>query len=69
MKPIFRVLEPDGSEPDLEKIALTEDWADGLMYCDMDQFLIDNDGHVALTDECGKIAWPPLDRFKIEWLR
>lgn len=32
----FRVLNPDGSVPDLEQIALNEDWAKDLMYCDMD---------------------------------
>ena len=29
-----------GKEPDMEKIALEEDWAKELMYCDMEGFFI-----------------------------
>ena len=55
-----------GKEPDMSNIALTEEWAKGLMYCDMEGFHIDEDGTLCLADECGKCAYCPHGRFKIE---
>lgn len=56
-----------GKEPDLEQIALTEEWANGLIYCDMEGFYIGDDGTLILADECGGIAYCPVDRFTIRW--
>ena len=54
-----------GEYPDLWEIALKEDWANGLMYCDMEGFAIEEDGTLLLLDECGKYAYCPEGRFKI----
>ena len=54
-----------GEYPDLWEIALKEDWANGLMYCDMEGFAIEEDGTLILLDECGKHAYCPEGRFKI----
>lgn len=54
-----------GEYPDLWEIALKEDWANGLMYCDMEGFAIEEDGTLLLLDECGKQAYCPKGRFKI----
>lgn len=54
-----------GKYPDLEKIALKEDWAQGLMYCDMEGFALDEDGTLLLLDECGRQVCCPPDRFEI----
>lgn len=54
-----------GAYPDVEKIALTEDWAKGLIYCDIDCFAIQEDGNLILIDDCWNIAYPPEGRFKI----
>lgn len=54
-----------GEYPNLEEIALHEPWASGLMYCDMAGFLFDEDGILALADECGRLAYCPHDRFKV----
>lgn len=54
-----------GKYPDLEKIALKEDWAQGLMYCDMEGFALEEDGTLLLLDECGRQACCPPDRFEI----
>lgn len=54
-----------GKYPDLEKIALKEDWAQGLMYCDMEGFALEEDGTLLLLDECGRQAYCPPDRFEI----
>lgn len=63
----FNVIDlTTGKEPDLEQIALNEEWAKGLIYCDMEGFHIDEDGTLCLADECGKYAYCPHDRFKIE---
>lgn len=54
-----------GKYPDIERIALEEEWAKGLTYCDMEGFHIDEDGTLCLADECGNYAYCPHDRFKI----
>lgn len=54
-----------GEYPDLWEIALTEEWAKGLMYCDMDGFAIREDGSLILLDECGNCVSCPQDRFEI----
>lgn len=54
-----------GEYPDLYKIALKEEWAKGLMYCDMEGFSINEDGQLILSDECGKFVYCPSDRFTI----
>jgi hypothetical protein len=54
-----------GKEPDLEEIALKEEWAKGLMYCDMEGFAIEEDGDLVLMDECGKFAYCPEERFRL----
>ena len=54
-----------GEYPDLLDIALTEDWAKGLMYCDMEGFALEEDGTLLLLDECGKFAYCPPGRFRV----
>ena len=62
----FNVIDKQtGKEPDLEKIALNEDWAKDLIYCDMDGFAIMEYGDLILLDECGKHVFCPADRFEI----
>ena len=56
-----------GEYPDLWEIALKEDWAKGLCYCDMDGFAIMEDGNLILMDECGEFAYCPYGRFEIVW--
>lgn len=52
-------------EPDIEDIALHEQWAEGLVYCDMEGFAICQDGTLMLFDECGNSVYCPVGRFKI----
>ena len=52
-------------EADEYEIALKEDWAKGLMYCDMDGFALLQDGTLILVDECGRFEYCPADRFEI----
>lgn len=58
-----------GEYPELEKIALKEDWAKHLMYCDMEGFAIEEDGTLLLLDECGRQACCPAGRFEIRHLQ
>lgn len=62
----FDVIDTKTREyPDLEKIALTEEWAQGLVYCDMDGFAVREDGSLILLDECGNCVSCPPGRFEI----
>lgn len=54
-----------GEEPDLWNIALEEEWANGLMYCDMEGFAMKQDGALVLLDECGEFRYCPPDRFNV----
>lgn len=72
----FTVLDiKTGKYPDLSDIALHEEWAQDLMYCDMDGFAVQEDGTLILMDECGRFAYCPEGRFQIvldkpnEWER
>lgn len=59
MKAFTVIDKKTGKYPDLQEIALTEDWAKHLMYCDMEGFAIQEDGTLILMDECGNMAYCP----------
>ena len=62
----FKVIDKKtGKEADTYKIALKEDWAKHLIYCDMEGFAIEEDGSLVLMDECGNVVYCPADRFEI----
>ena len=56
-----------GNEADTYNIALHEDWAKHLCYCDMDGWAIQDDGSLLLLDECGRYAYADRERFKVVW--
>lgn len=56
-----------GKEADVYNIALHEDWAKHLCYCDMDGWAIQDDGSLLLLDECGRYAYADKERFKVVW--
>jgi len=56
-----------GKEADEYNIALYEDWAKHLCYCDMEGWAIENDGTLLLVDECGRFAYADKERFKVVW--
>lgn len=63
---LFTVIDSQtGKEPDLEQIALKEKWAQNLMYCDMEGFVLDSEGELFLLDECGNYASVPEGRFPV----
>jgi hypothetical protein len=67
-KNTFTVIDTKtGEYPDLEAIALHEDWAKGLIYCDMEGFAIAEDGSLILMDECDNSRNCPIGRFEIVW--
>ena len=65
----FHVIDKTtGKEADPYEIALKEDWAKSLCYCDMEGFAILEDGTLILTDECGRFEFiQENDRFEIVW--
>ena len=56
-----------GKEADTYNIALHEDWAKHLCYCDMEGWAITDDGTLLLVDECGRVAYADRERFKVKW--
>lgn len=64
----FHVIDnKTGKEADLWEIALKEDWAKSLCYCDMEGFAIEEDGTLLLLDECGRHEYCDPDRFEVVW--
>lgn len=67
---MFTVIDnKTGEYPNCEKIALKEDWAKSLIYCDIDGFYIGEDGTLVLVDDCGNAAFPPNGRFTVKWVK
>ena len=56
-----------GKEANPQEIALHENWAKNLIYCDMEGFAIMEDGSLILMDECGKYEYCPHGRFEVKW--
>jgi len=56
-----------GEEADTYNIALHEDWAKHLCYCDIDGWAIQDDGTLLLVDDCGRVAYADRERFKVKW--
>ncbi|HNW32677.1 MAG TPA: hypothetical protein PKL44_00295 [Candidatus Dojkabacteria bacterium] len=62
----FHVIDKlTGKEADTYEIALKEEWAKNLIYCDMEGFALQEDGSLILVDECGTFAYCPEDRFEV----
>lgn len=62
----FRVIDnKTGKEADTWNIAQHEEWAQSLIYCDMEGFAITEDGTLVLMDECGNVVYCDTDRFKV----
>lgn len=62
----FEVIDPlTGVYPDVEKIALREQWASHLCYCDIQGFFIGESGELILADEIGRFAYCPSGRFAV----
>ena len=63
---MFSVIDTKtGKEADTYMIALKEDWAKELCYCDIDGWAIGEDGTLMLVDECGRCAYADRERFKV----
>lgn len=54
-----------GKEANEYTIAMHEEWASGLTYCDMEGFAISQNGSLLLIDECGVYRACPYDRFEV----
>lgn len=62
----FRVMDnKTGKEADPYEIALHEEWAQGLVYCDMEGFMLTENGDLMLADECGTYIYCDPKRFKV----
>ena len=62
----FKVIDKKtGKEADPYEIALHEEWAHNLMYCDMEGFFVGEEGDLILADECGNYEFVSKDRFEV----
>ena len=66
---IFKVIDNrTGKEPIYDFNHLfKEKWfkESGLIYCDISGWIIDEEGFLALTDDCNNMAYPPIERFSV----
>lgn len=64
----FTVIDNNtGEYPDCEAIALNEEWAKHLIYCDIEGFYIGEDGNSVLIDDCGNAAFCSDGRFTVKF--
>lgn len=63
----FEVFNKDGTQISFDDIfkMRKEDWAEKLMFFDIDGFAITEDGNLVLMDKCGSVACVPYDRFAV----
>ena len=62
----FAVIDNEtGKEADPHQIANDEEWADSLIYCDIEGFALLENGSLILLDECGNYEVCPADRFTV----
>lgn len=54
-----------GKEANVDEIVNNEEWADRLIYCDMEGFALLESGSLVLLDECGNFEYCPSDRFTV----
>ena len=54
-----------GKQADPCEIALKEDWAKHLIYCDIGGFALLENGGLVLLDECSGAAYCPSGRFTV----
>lgn len=66
---IFRVIDNrTGKDPIYDHNHLfKEKWFkdSSLIYCDLSNWSIDEEGYLALSDDCDNIAYPPSERFSV----
>jgi hypothetical protein len=67
-RPFWVLDKTTGKEADPYEIALKEEWAQDLIYCDMEGFAILEDGSLYLLDECGRYAYCDPVRFEVRWV-
>lgn len=62
----FRVIDnKTGKEANVDEILDNEEWADSLIYCDIEGFALLESGSLVLLDECGNFEYCPSDRFTV----
>lgn len=62
----FRVIDnKTGKEANVDEIVNNEEWADSLIYCDIEGFALLESGSLVLLDECGNFEYCPSDRFTV----
>lgn len=73
----FEIIDTKTKKPVNFDDLLKEDWlknANGVFYCDFDNYYINSDCQIILLDDCGNAAYPPVDRLKFvpedvsEWI-
>ena len=66
---IFKVIDNrTGKEPIYDGNHLfKEKWfkESSLIYCDLSSWSIDEEGYLALCDDCNNMAYPPSERFTV----
>ena len=63
---MFHVIDrKTGTWANPARLAANEEWANGLIWCDMEGFAQLEDGTLILCDETGSFVYCPADRFEI----
>lgn len=63
---MFKVIDTTTGECPTEEVIEQIANDNGLCYCDIEGFLLGEDGYLYLADECGKWCYVDMRRFKVE---
>ena len=61
----FKVIDTKTGKEPTSKVVDNIAKKSGLMWMDIDQFFVGEDGSLILVDDCGNCAWVDATRFKV----
>ena len=60
----FKIIDTKTGKEPTERVIENIAKKGGLMDMDIDQFFVGEDGAIILVDDCGRVTWCDMKRFK-----
>lgn len=63
---MFKIIDRKTGKEPTERVIRNIAKKGGLMEMDIDGFYVGEDGQIILVDDCGRVTWCDMSRFKAE---
>ena len=63
---MFKIIDRKTGKEPTERVIHNIAKKGGLMEMDIDGFYVGEDGQIILVDDCGRVTWCDMSRFKAE---